>query len=65
MHANPGNFIAILQFKIQSGDKVFVDHLASCGSSSLYTGKTTQNQLTGICGRMIQSTVFKLLEYLL
>ena len=31
-HTNPGNFIALLHFKMQSGDKV-ADHLASCGST--------------------------------
>ena len=36
--------------KLQSGDKVLADHLASCGKTSLYTSKTTQNELIGICG---------------
>ena len=49
-YANPGNFVALVQFKIQSGDKVLADHLASCGRYSLYTSKTTQNELIGICG---------------
>ena len=39
--ANPGNFVALLQFKLQSGDKVLADHLASNGSYSLYKSKTT------------------------
>ena len=53
-HANRSNSVALLHFKVQSGDKVLADHLASCGRSSLYTSKTTQNELIGI---------FKLPEY--
>lgn len=57
LHANPGNFVALLQFKMQSGDKVVADHLASSGRSSLYTSKTAQNELVGICGSIIQFTI--------
>ena len=56
-HANRSNFVALLHFKMQSGDKVLADHLASCGRSSLYTSKTTQNELIGICGSIIRSTI--------
>ena len=53
-HSNPGNFVALLHFKMQSGDKVLADHLASCGRHSLYTSKTTQNELIEICGSIIR-----------
>ena len=42
---------------MQSGDKVLADHLASCGRCSLYTSKPTQNELIGIGGSIIQSTL--------
>ena len=53
-HSNPGNFVALLHFKMQSGDKVLADHLASCGRHSLYTSKTTQNELIEIYGSIIR-----------
>ena len=56
-HANPGNFIALLHFKMESGYTVLADHLASCGKHSLYTSKTVQNELIEICGSIIQSTL--------
>ena len=34
-HANPVNFVALLQFKMQSGDKVLADHLPSGLPSTL------------------------------
>ena len=33
------------------------DHLAGAAANALYTSKTTQNELIGICGRIIQSTI--------
>ena len=42
---------------MQSGDKVLTNHLASCGRHSLYTSKTTRNELIEICGSIIRSTL--------
>ena len=56
-HSNPGNFVALLRFRVDSGDQVLADHLASAGANALYTSKTTQNELIGICGGIIQSRI--------
>ena len=56
-HSNPGNFIALLQFRIVSGNHVLADHLTSADANALYTSKTTQNELIGICGQIIRSTI--------
>ena len=58
-HSNPGNFIALLHFRIASGDHVLAEHFASAGANALYTSKTTQNELIGICGQMIQSAILR------
>ena len=58
-HSNPGNFIALLHFRIASGDHVLAEHFASAGANALYTTKTTQNELIGICGQMIQSAILR------
>jgi len=36
-HTNPGNFIALLSFRIKSGDTVLADHFKSCGGNAFYT----------------------------
>ena len=55
--SNPGNFLALLRFRVESGDSVLAHHLASAGANALYTSKTTQNELIGICGGIIRSTI--------
>ena len=50
---NHGNFLALLQFCVQSGDKVLSEHLKSAGGNATYTSKTIQNELIEICGDII------------
>ena len=52
-HANPGNFIALLNFRIKSGDAILADHLKSCSGNAFYTSKTIQNQLIAVCGKKL------------
>ena len=47
---NHGNFLALLQFRIQAGDNVFEEHLKTAAKNALYTSKTTKNDLISICG---------------
>ena len=58
-HANPGNFIALLNFRIKRGDTVLADHLKSCGGNAFYTSKTIQNELIAICGKIILLSVLQ------
>ena len=32
-HANPGNFVALLHFRINSGDEILDEHLRTCGKN--------------------------------
>ena len=52
---NPGNFISLLYFRVESGDQVLANHLQSGGHrlNALYTSKTTQNELIDVCGFII------------
>ena len=54
---NPGNFLALLKFRVDSGDEVLANHLATCGKNASFTSKNIQNQLIDICGSIIQSTL--------
>ncbi len=56
-HSNPGNFVALLRFRVDSGDHVLADHLTSAGANALYTSKTVQNELIDVCGEIIRSTI--------
>lgn len=57
--SNPGNFIALLQFRVLSGDTVLAEHLATASThrNALYTSKTTQNEIIDICGSIIRETI--------
>ena len=46
---NHGNFLALLHFHVQSGDKVLSEHLKSAGGNATYISKTIQNELIKIC----------------
>ena len=42
---NIGNFKAIWNLQVESGDKILQDHLARVGKNATYTSKTIQNKL--------------------
>ena len=58
-HANHGNFVALLHFAVESGDRVLAEHLQSAGRNALYTSKTIQNELIEVCGGIIRNTILK------
>ena len=47
------NVLALLQFRVQSGDKVLSDYLKSAAGNATYTSKTIQNEIIEICGDII------------
>ena len=57
--ANHGNFLALLQFRVQAGDQVLKEHLRTAAGNALYTSKTIQNEMIVVCGDIIRN---KLLE---
>lgn len=58
-NSNPGNLMALLQFRAQSGDAVLLDYLntASVHRNALYTSKTKQNEIISICGDIIHEII--------
>ena len=42
---NPGNFQALLNFRIRSGDKVLEEHFKNCPKNATYRSKGIQNEL--------------------
>ena len=55
--ANHGNFLALLQFRIQAGDKVLSEYLQTAASNAVYTSKTIQNEIIAICGDLIRQQI--------
>ena len=55
--ANHGNFMALLQFRIQAGDTVLSEHLQSAGGNAVYTSKIIQNEIIAICGSLIMQQI--------
>lgn len=54
---NPGNFKALLKFRVDSGDKLLQDHLETGPQNASYTSKTIQNEIISIIGETIQNKI--------
>lgn len=54
---NAGNFHALLQFRVDAGDKVLKEHLKSAQHNAVYTNKTIQNEMIVICGELLQNKI--------
>jgi len=59
---NHGNFLALLNFRVQSGDAILKDHLKSAPKNALYTSKTVQNDMICVCGDIIQDKILTLVR---
>ncbi len=56
-NAPHGNFWALLQFRISSGDTVLRDHLAKAPAHAKYTSPSIQNEVADILGGQIQQVI--------
>lgn len=56
---NYGNFLALLQFRIQAGDEVLKKHLQTAQGNALYTSITIQNEMISIYGNLIRHKILK------
>ena len=59
LHANHGNFLGLLQFRVQAGYHILKQHLEHAAGNALYTSKTVQNT---ICGDIIRSKLIKMIQ---
>ena len=50
---NPGNFQALLQFRVDSGDTVLENYLKTCPKYASYRLKTVQNEIVSCIGNFI------------
>ena len=49
-----GNFIELLNFRVDAGDKILEDHLKNAPANATYISKETQNELIVCCGEVIE-----------
>jgi len=56
---NEGNFRALLQYRIESGDSVLQNHLQNTGRNATYISNTTQNDLIKSAGTVIQNKILE------
>lgn len=58
---NPGNFKALLKFRIDSGDQVLQNHFASA-TVAKYTSKNIQNEIISVIANWIQKKLLRELQ---
>lgn len=54
---NPGNFQALLNFRVEAGDKVLANHFANAQRNATYRSKTIQNEIIEVLGTYIQDKI--------
>lgn len=54
-----GNFLALLELRVDSGDEVLKNHLATCSANARYSSKTIQNQLIMLIGDHIRDSIIQ------
>lgn len=59
--SNKGNFLAILDLMSES-DIILRNHLVYCKKNAMYTSKTIQNEIIGILGKWIRTSITKSLK---
>ena len=60
---NHGNFVALLNFRIDAGDSVLEQHLSTPACNATYTSNTIQNQIISIlAAQVIQSIISRVKE---
>lgn len=59
---NPGNFKALLDFRIESGDTVLKNHFETASKVARYTSKDIQNEIISVIGKWIQRKILAELQ---
>jgi len=55
--SDEGNFHDLLDFRMDAGDVVLIDHFNTCTSKTKYTSTRIQNELIKVCGTVIQNEI--------
>ena len=52
-----GNFLSLLKFRVDAGNKILEEHLLTAGRNAMYTSKDIQNDFIKICGNIIRNKI--------
>lgn len=58
-NGNPGNFLSLIKFRVDSGDNVLKMHLDMCQKNATYLSNNSQNDLLDCIKEFIQSEIVK------
>ena len=58
-NGNRGNFLALLELRVDSGNEVSKNHLATCSPNAQLSSKTIQNQLIMLIGDHIRDSIIQ------
>ena len=56
---NTGNFRALLQFSVESGDDLLRDHIENAPKNATYISNTIQNEIIVVIGELIQKKILE------
>ena len=59
---SPGNFKALLTFRVESGDHILKSHMDTCSRNAVYTSKNIQNEIISVVGSWIQSKLLHAIQ---
>jgi hypothetical protein len=54
---NHGNFLTLLQFRIDAGDTILHDHLNTAPQNATYTSNTIQNQIIEVLSDQVRNKI--------
>jgi hypothetical protein len=60
--ANHGNFVALLNFRIEAGDTVLQEHLSTAARNATYTSNTIQNQIITVLADQVTTSIIDKVE---
>ena len=59
---NPGNFRALLDFRVDSGNDVLAQHFSSAPKNAQYTSHRILDEIIDLIGRQIQATILTAIQ---
>ena len=57
--SNPGNFLALVDFRIDAGDSILADHFKSCACNAQYISPQVQNDQLSCVGNWIRKQIIQ------
>lgn len=56
---NHGNFLALLNFSIEAGDRVLGEHLSTAARNAIYTSNTIQNHIVDVLSDHVKKQIIQ------